>query len=197
MKYKQRNWLPFEEARAFVHTLSLKNNSDWQGFIEMGELPPNIPKTPQIVYKDKGWNGLGDWLGTGVIQTNKREYLSFKKARKIVRSLKLKSSGEWNKYCKSGLKPINIPVAPNFVYQKQGWAGFQDWIGIEPSLRNKKDYLPYEQAKEFVHTLRIKTLQAWRDYCKSGKKPPNIPTYPNLTYKENDWLHWKDWLGPR
>ena len=63
-----REYLPFEEARAFVQLLKLKNRSEWQKFCkghlpEKGELPANIPATPNRTYKTKGWKGMGDWLG--------------------------------------------------------------------------------------------------------------------------------------
>jgi hypothetical protein len=114
MSHKQ-DWMPFEEARAFVRKLNLKNHSDWLGYADSGNLPDNIPVTPQSVYRNKGWKGLGDWLGTGVIQTQKREYLSFSEAREFVRSLHLKCTNDWYMYYKSGKIPDNIPAAPEHI----------------------------------------------------------------------------------
>jgi hypothetical protein len=192
----KRDWMPFEEARTFVRKLDLKNNSDWLEYVDSGNLPDNIPKTPKTVYLGKGWNGLGDWLGTGIIQTQKREYLSFSEARLFVRSLHLKSIIDWRMYYKSGKKPNNIPASPGHVYKEEGWLGMPDWLGIVPGPRGRIDYLPYEQAKQFVHPLRLKKVTAWRDWCKSGKKPENIPGYPDISYKNKGWLGWRDWLGP-
>jgi hypothetical protein len=189
--------MPFEEARAFVRKLNLKNNSDWLEYCDLGNMPDNLPKTPQTVYKENGWIGLGDWLGTGVLQTRKREYLSFTDARIFVRSLHLKKIEDWWTYCKSGLKPHNIPATPEAVYKEQEWSGMFDWLGIDPGNKGKIDYLPYEQAKIIVHKLRIKTTTAWRDCCKRGKIPENIPISPMYTYKHKGWISWRDWLGPR
>jgi hypothetical protein len=190
-----RNWMPFEEARAFVRQLNLKNGIDWLDYIESGNFPTNIPKTPQQVYKDKGWNGFGDWLGNGAVQTQKREYLSFKDARRFARLLHLKQYKDWSKYCKSGLKPSNIPSAPDHVYKKQGWAGMYDWLGIDRSRRYKKEHLPYEKAREYVHTLKFKSIIEWRNWCRHGKNPDNIPVSPNYYYKNKGWNGWRDWLG--
>ena len=55
-------------------------------------------------------------------------YLSFKKARAFVRGLQLKSLREWRDYTKSGMKPDDIPVAPQKVYANDGWAGWADWL---------------------------------------------------------------------
>ncbi|HXW11662.1 MAG TPA: DEAD/DEAH box helicase family protein, partial [Nitrososphaeraceae archaeon] len=55
-------------------------------------------------------------------------------------------------------------------------------------------YRPYEQAKKFVHSLNLSGTEQWRDYCKSGNKPNDIPTGPAGVYKQ-DWKGWWDWLG--
>ena len=74
---------------------------------------------------------MGDWLGTGNIAPQDREYLSFTEARRFVQSLGLKTGDEWVKYSKSGKKPSNIPRAPDTVYEKE-WKGMGDWLGMEP-----------------------------------------------------------------
>jgi len=37
----------------------------------------------------------------------------------------------------------------------------------------------------------------WREYCKSGKKPINIPASPDKTYKNKGWISWGDFLGKK
>lgn len=56
-------------------------------------------------------------------------YQSFKMTRAFVRSLGLKSMRKWDDYTKSGMKPDNIPAAPQEVYANDGWAGWNDWLG--------------------------------------------------------------------
>ena len=69
------------------------------------------------------------WLGTGTIAPRLRKYRTFNKARKFVRSLKLKSGEEWKAYKRSGKLPIDIPAAPQHAYLKKGWKGMRDWLG--------------------------------------------------------------------
>lgn len=57
-------------------------------------------------------------------------YQTFKKARAFVRNLGLKSMRKWDHYVKSGMKPDSIPTAPNDVYADDGWAGWNDWLGM-------------------------------------------------------------------
>ena len=57
---------------------------------------PNIPSTPENVYKHDGWQGYGHWLGTGNVGGSKdQEFMPFKEALLYARSLKLKPQQEW------------------------------------------------------------------------------------------------------
>ena len=79
------------------------------------------------------------------------------------------------------------------AYEKD-WKGWGDWLGtgtLEPSARI---YRPFYDAREFVHSLKIKGKEDWKDYCNSGKKPSDIPSNPNSVY-EKEWTWWADWLG--
>ena len=74
-------------------------------------------------------NSGKDWVGTGRIADQFRQYRSFKDARAFVRGLGLKSRDGWREYCKSGSKPADIPASPNNTYAEAGWIGMGDWLG--------------------------------------------------------------------
>ncbi|MFN9690269.1 MAG: DEAD/DEAH box helicase family protein, partial [Bacteroidota bacterium] len=57
------------------------------------------------------------------------------------------------------------------------------------------NWLPFEEAREFVRNLNLKGQKEWFDYCKSGEKPEDIPVAPHLVYKQDGWNTWGDWLG--
>ena len=116
MKKKFRS---FKDARKFVHTLNLKSVAEWRKFTKTTKKPDDIPATPDKSYKNKGWIGFGDWLGTGMIAPQLRQYRSFTEARKHVHSLGFKTHQQWKEYCKSGKKPDDIPSNPWDVYEKE------------------------------------------------------------------------------
>ncbi len=60
--FKVRKTLQFEDARAYVHQLGLKNRAEWKAWADSDARPLDIPKTPSDAYKDK-WLGVGDWTG--------------------------------------------------------------------------------------------------------------------------------------
>ena len=49
-----------------------------------------------------------------------------------------------------------------------------------------KQFRDFEEAREFVRSLNLKGQKEWHEYCKSGKKPDDIPQKPERTYK-NEW----------
>ncbi len=190
-----RVYRPFGEARAFAHSLKMKSSDEWKEFIKSGKLPVDIPANPRGVYKDKGWVSIGDWLGTGRIPVNKREYLNFDEARTQARSLGLRSSSEWSSYAKSKRLPPRIPPYPSKTFKNRGWQGWGDWLGtgtIAPYLR---EYRPFEAARAFVHGMKLKSVNEWKSYVDSGQMPGDIPATPRVVYKHSGWVGMGDWLG--
>jgi hypothetical protein len=58
----------YEEAKAFVHNLGLGSYREWEAYCRgeyphKGTRPPDIPRSPEAYYRDKGWKDYKDWLG--------------------------------------------------------------------------------------------------------------------------------------
>lgn len=190
-----RQYRSFGEARDFVHTLNIKNSAEWWNYCTSGKKPNDIPSNPNSIYKNKGWKGIGDWLGTGAIASFLRNYLPFEDARIFVHSLDIKNQKEWKNYSKKGNKPYNIPANPNQVYQNNGWAGFGDWLGTGIIASYDKKFRTFKNAREFVRSLNLKSGIEWRKYCASGNKPLDIPSNPDKKYINEGWKGMGDWLG--
>lgn len=54
-------------------------------------------------------------------------------------------------------------------------------------------YRPYSEALEWSRSLGLYTMPAWKQFCKEGNCPVDIPKQPNKFYKE--WLNFDVWLG--
>ena len=80
----------------------------------------NSQTASNVKYKDKGWKGWGDWLGTGNVATFNREFRSFNEAREFARSLGLKTAKDWQKFTSSGKRPDDIPSNPHRSYSNKG-----------------------------------------------------------------------------
>jgi 3-mercaptopyruvate sulfurtransferase SseA len=189
-----RRYRPFLKARRFVRGLRLQSGKEWKTYCQSGKKPADIPTKPERVYAKSGWAGMSDWLGNGR-HARGSPWRPFKTARAYVRKLGFKSQHEWFDYCKSGKKPLDIPSAPQVIYANTGWAGWGDWLGTGTVANRLRKYLPFTEARAFVHSLGLKTRDEWVAYCRSGKKPADIPTNPNQTYAKTGWAGMGDWLG--
>ena len=124
--------------------------------------------------------------------------MDFKEARKFVHSLKLSNQEAWFEFSKSKSKPKNIPGHPHIIYKDNGWKGYGDWLRpkikipknpdstygdkwtswgdfLEQDLLqiNTKLFLSFEEARKYVRSLNLNTVNEWRKY--KNKLPPNIP----------------------
>jgi len=83
LEYADSGWIDWEDwlgtdigyrdfmsTRKFVHSLKLRNKTEWFDFcrgrlIHKPRKAKNIYTYPDLAFKDDGWKGWGDWLGTG------------------------------------------------------------------------------------------------------------------------------------
>ena len=192
---KDKQFRDFESAKKFAMSLNLKNQKEWQAYAKSGKKPDDIPASLPGLYKNKGWTSWMDWLRNGEKISRNRKFSPFKEAREFVQSLGLKGQNEWFEYCKSGNKPDDIPAAPNQVYKDKGWKGMGDFLGTGTVAPKDRIHRPFPEAREFVRKLNLKSGTEWKEYCKSGNKPDDIPNTPDGTYRYKGWTSWIDWLG--
>jgi len=215
-----KDWLSqglmsFDKAKEFVKILNLTHSKEWNAYCK-GEMPylpkkpDNIPRDPDLRYR-RSWINWNDWLNTDNMRVfgvdNQR---NFEDARVFVRSLNLSGQVEWKKYCKGELdgyapKPSDIPATPYYTYKDKGWIDTADWLGTNrrrkgTNIEKDTTWLPYEEAREFVHALNLKSTIEWRQYIngefeKLPKKPKNIPSSAYFVYRDNGWVGMNDWLG--
>lgn len=251
----KNGYLNFCEAKKYVHSLGLKSYTEWMN-LDFNLKPHNIPKTPNIIYKDE-WISWSDWVGNEEMYSNKEEFLSFNDAKEVLKSLSIKSYKEWRTLSRKILKELKIPKSPdkfykdewtnwidflssdrlsNFrifssfddakafislkqfkssseyykwhkenkppnlprnpskTYKNKGWISWGDYLGTGYIHGKYKDYLPFEEARNFIRNLNLKSTSDWYDYSKSGIRPDNIPSHPHIIYKD-EWISIGDWLG--
>jgi superfamily II DNA or RNA helicase len=182
------NWLPFEEARAFVRKLGLKDQNAWGRYVQSGKKPADIPSNPHLTYANDGWVNLADWLDS---RRSVGKWRPFKQARQFARGLNLKGQADWKKFAKTDKKPVDIPANPYYAYDGD-WIDWGDWLGTGFVACSHRTYRPFKEARAFVRRLKLKGLSDWHAYCRSGKKPDDIPSAPR---RYAEWVSWLDWIG--
>jgi hypothetical protein len=198
------NWRPFEEARDFARNLGLKSHIEWWRWSSgklhdprLGELPPDIPATPETVYLEH-WKGWGDWLGHGR-RGRWGRWRPFEPAREYARSLNLKSHEKWEALAKDrsvankNRLPDDIPAYPNNVYDE--WVGWWDWLGT-PHRRGK--WMPFGSARDLARRLGLASEKAFIKWRRGRLKhqiscPVDMPMHPDRVYPE--FKGWPDFLG--
>ena len=165
------NWRSFEEARAFARKLGLKSFAGWIAY--SGKRPNDIPSNPNLTYADAGWNGWGDWLGTGRIADRDRAYRPFEKARDHVRSLGLRTGADWIAFTRSESLPPDIPAAPWQTYKGKGWTSMGDWLGTGRVAWGKTQFLPFKRARAHAQSLRLNLKL-------SGRPTPSLAISPTI-----------------
>eukprot|EP00947_MAST-08B_sp_MAST-8B-sp1_P003548 g3548.t1 len=192
----KRDFLSYEEARAWVHQRKLKSHKEWREWSKSGQRPNNIPSAPDRVYRGKGWVSYMDFMGfEGKALSQNGDYLPFVSARAWVRERNLKSANEWQEWSKSRQRPSNIPGRPDQVYRDKGWVSWPDWLGTSTTRGAKGDFLPFAEARALVRQRKLKSKKEWQEWSKSGQRPSNIPSSPHQAYQGKGWVSYPDWLG--
>jgi hypothetical protein len=200
----------FCDARKFARRLGLTKRSDWNRWCRglISGKPPkpfDIPSAPQVAYAKSGWNGWGDWLGTGNVAFHLRHYLPFPAARSFARSLGLVDHAAWRDYVRGRLSgkpplPTNIPADPYSKYRSKGWRNWRDWLGPRVAKHPSWKYRAFHDAREFARGFGFRGQQDWIAYC-AGRlaglpaKPSDVPTHPERIYGDLGWRGIRDWLG--
>lgn len=203
--YKDKGWVSwadwlgvgfwsFNKARTYMRKLGLKNREEYRIWLMSGKRPSTIPHEPEKIYKQTGWVSLGDWLGNGNIQNQRKKKLPYEQTKVFVQTIGIKTWQEYRNWSVSGERPSNIPAAPDKAYfEFEGWGKF---LGTDRIANQNKEFWSYDEARDFLAPLKIKTKSEFIILCKNGTLPDEIPRDPATHYKrKEDWKSYKDFFG--
>lgn len=121
------------------------------------------------------------------------KYYPYEQAKELIQAECITSIATYHKWFADN-RPKKIPKRPDVIYLGKGWVTWNIFLGNKnPFSHGKKDYIPYDDAKRHSRSLGFNSAQQWKQYCREGKCPPNIPHRPDYYYKT--WFTWRDWLG--
>ena len=70
----KKQFRSFEDAREFAQSLGLKGVKKWREYCISGNKPSDISSSPHMIYKNKGWTTWGDFLGSGRVADQYKQY---------------------------------------------------------------------------------------------------------------------------
>ena len=204
-------WLPFEEARAFVWSLRLPRNKGnpqkvfWMERKKPGSAlstHPGIHGNPPRIYgksndgEDSGWTGWEDFVyGYEAVSGQRPEQQVEAEAPTEAAVLGdkkeevLRQPGRRRSTRRSSVSALEDC---NQQRRRSSAAG------------DRVEWLSYEEARELVRSLYLRSANpscsaraAWNKWCQTNKtkrKNVRLPTAPHRVYKE-DGFDWDDFVG--
>lgn len=147
------------------------------------ELAANLDRWKRLDHEPDsafGAHGLGAkkiWRG--------RRVLAFAPARKFVWHLHLRNRDEWDDWKYNSRRGcVFIPREPDEAYALDGWAGWDDWLGIT---------VDFETARAWARQQGFKSQQDW--WARTSELPHRIPERPGQLYRDVGWKGYADFLG--
>ncbi len=120
-RQKQENILSFSEAREKARNFGFVSSRDYE---KRYKKIIGLPSNPNDFYKNNGWKGWPDFIGTG--KENKKISLSYKMAQKKVKDHGFTSSKD---YIKRYNEVSGLPSRPDSTYSNKGWIDWDDFLG--------------------------------------------------------------------
>ena len=59
----------------------------------------------------------------------------------------------------------------------------------------KQQWRPFRAAAVFAQSLKLTSQPGWKQWCKSGARPADIPATPHKVYAGSGWQGYGHWLG--
>lgn len=123
-----RDFYSYEECKKIVLKMGFKNSVDFRmKVINIKDLDPRIPHSPEIVYINKGWNGWEDFLGYKSNKRRKKCDLNLFVRYMRIFHKNVKNSEDYRKMYISKNVSKNLPKRPDVKY-KMKWKDLFDLI---------------------------------------------------------------------
>lgn len=176
------SYLTYSEAASAARVLGCRKISEYQ---KKCSADKRLRTDPAEVYKDKGWAGWGDYLGTGRKQRRKASklgfYSTYKEALEAARKLGFRKCLE---YQEGYTADDRLPSTPKKQYPK-------DWVDWDTFLGTS--FYTYLEACAVVRRLGV---TAAKRYPKQGyANDPRLPRHPESVYFGDGWVDWPTFLG--
>ena len=186
---QNREFLSFDEARDFIRSKKLKSSIEFRNWTTR---PSDIPANPARTYKKDGWISFDDFLGHGRISNVNRKFITFKKARSVVRAQKFNCRNEFFSWKD---KPNSIPMAASSVYKDRGFISWGDFLGHGRIANQRREFHSFEEARKAIRKLNFNSRNEYLEWTKTSKRPSKIPAAPDYSYAKKGWTTWGDFLG--
>ena len=152
----------YDEAEFFAHSLNLKSNYDWRKIVNSENFPHNIPHSPDVYYRNKGWKSWGIFLNTNNKHKSDYNFITYVELKNLILIDGVKNQKEYYNWYINKKDDIRIPRNPDQSYKGRGWTNwylFTGTLGNGEHQWQKSAIISYlEEAKNFIHVCSIPVL---------------------------------------
>ena len=181
------NYLSFYDAKNYCQKLNLRTVTQWSKYIEGNQLPTNIPRYPNLKYKNEGWISWEDFL---------QNYYSFNKIKSIlINDSNITTKKEYKNAIRSGYLNNRFPIRPDVKYKNKGWLDWGDFLN--GSSKSTIEYYTLDEAKKFIseNNPNIRWVKDYKEWVRSNQNITRLPIMANEFYKNKGWISWKDFFN--
>ncbi len=196
----RKKFYSFKEARKIVRLQNINMVKDYFLFHKTFKERDLLPFLPNRTYKNKGWISWADFLGSKIISNKEKSknYLTYEKAKKIIKKFKFNSLNDYREFYKNGKLPKGFPGFPSRRIYGKDWVSTGDFLGHgRVADQFKKDvFVSFNEAKRIIKKFNLKVYGDFMRLNKNKTKPNEIPAAPQYYYKK-EWISWSDFLGKK
>ena len=138
----KRRFRSFAAARAYMRKQGLRSIRAWWVWRAAGHCPADIPKSPDKMYRGRGWVSWNNFLGTGHVTPTPIRKRSYATMRAFVRRLGLCAGSEYRRAKREGRIPEDFPVT---IQEHPDWKGWADFLG--PSYTGRAPTAPTRRRR--------------------------------------------------
>lgn len=92
------------------------------------------------------------------------------------------------------MKPNDIPANVVRKYEDNGWKGFKDFLWSDKHRKQRRLFMPYNDAKAIIKNEKINNIEDLIIFTKSNNKPNNFPFYPEMVYQRKGWKTFEEFF---
>ena len=145
-------YLSYKDCKDYIlKNFSGNKNKSWWIKLDKKLLPLNIPKRPDIIYKNSGWINWENFLDSPISPRSKSKiFLSYSDARDYVIRNNILSESHYYDYIDTN-KIDFLPLRPDNHYKKE-WNGFISFLCIKSKRRSTGE----DMIESFLDNMNIK-----------------------------------------
>lgn len=181
--------MSYKEAQKFCTSNGLNTRRKYYKYVKNNP-ECGLPIDPKNYFKKK-WLGYGIFFGTNAMPKFLKSFLPYNEARKLVRSLELKSAEQYYLYVHEN-PHSELPSAPYQTYDKYGWISWGHYAGVQ--IGRMCDKIPLTEAKDILKDKNLSSVAEYIKFIKRNKKLC-LAARPDIVYKNAGWSGWNAYLN--